>query len=70
VHFRDAGRTAKRAEVLVKFSLVKQLWEFSGGLFEFGGEFLIGVIFVFCQINFSESAGSQFFNQSIIFADH
>lgn len=58
MNFRDASGTAERAEVLVKFSLVKQLGEFSGGLLELGGEFLIGIIFVFCEIDFSESARS------------
>jgi len=54
----NAGDGAEGGKVLIYFGLVVELWEFGVDLFQFGGESLISVGSILCQIDLSEGPGS------------
>ena len=49
---------ARTGEILINFSLKIELWELSGGLFEFGSIFLLFVRAVLGEINLAKGTSA------------
>ena len=59
---------ARTGEILINFSLKIELWELSGGLFEFGSIFLLFVGAVLGQVNLTKGTSAELFDEFEVFA--